>query len=84
MLIFGFAYGAAMGSFGGVAGERAWQLLYSAVKAPLLLLATFAIGLPFFFVLNTLYGLRRDFREALRRWPPPRRGWPSCWPPARR
>jgi len=66
VLIFGCAYGAAMGSFGGVAGERALQLLYSAVKTPLLLLATFAICLPFFFVLNTLYGLRRDFREALR------------------
>ena len=37
-----------------------------ALKAPLLLLATFSIGLPSFFVLNTLFGLRRDFREVLR------------------
>jgi hypothetical protein len=66
VLVFGFLYGAAMGSYGGIGGDRGWQLLYSAIKAPLLLLATFAIGLPSFFVLNTLYGLRRDFREALR------------------
>jgi hypothetical protein len=63
---FGFAYGLAMGSYGGLGGDRAWQLLYSGLKVPLLLLATFAIGLPNFFVLNTLFGLRRDFREALR------------------
>jgi hypothetical protein len=66
VLVFGFLYGAAMGSYGGAGGGRVWQLLYSAIKAPLLLLATFFIGLPNFFVLNTLYGLRRDFREALR------------------
>jgi hypothetical protein len=66
VFIFGFLYGAAMGSYGGLGGDRALQMLYSAVKAPLLLLATFFIGLPSFFVLNTLYGLRRDFREALR------------------
>jgi hypothetical protein len=56
----------AMGSYGGVAGDRAGQLLISGLKVPLLLLLTFAIGLPNFFVLNTLFGLRRDFREALR------------------
>ncbi len=66
ILVFGCTYGAAMGSYGGLGGDRALQLLYSAAKAPLLLLATFAICLPFFFVLNTLLGLRRDFREALR------------------
>ena len=66
MAVFGFLYGAAMGSYGGLAGDRAWQVLYSGLKAPLLLLATFLIGLPSFFVLNTLFGLRRDFREALR------------------
>lgn len=66
VIVFGAVYGAAMGSYGGVGGQRVWLLLYAAVKTPLLLLATFAIGLPFFFVLNTLYGLRREFREALR------------------
>ncbi len=66
VFVFGFLNGLAMGSYGGVAGDRAWQLLYSGLKVPLLLLATFFIGLPSFFVLNTLFGLRRDFREALR------------------
>ena len=66
VLLFGFMYGIAMGSYGGVGGDRVWQLLYSGLKVPLLLLATFFIGLPSFFVLNTLFGLRRDFREALR------------------
>lgn len=66
VLTFGFLYGTAMGSYGGLGGERIWQLLYSGLKVPVLLLATFLIGLPNFFVLNTLFGLRRDFREALR------------------
>jgi hypothetical protein len=63
---FGMLYGIAMGSFGGLSGDRGLQIVYSAVKVPLLLLATFAIGLPSFFVVNTLFGLRRDFVEALR------------------
>ena len=33
---------------------------------PLLLLATSVIALPSFFVLNTLFGLRRDFVQAVR------------------
>lgn len=65
-LVLGFLYGAAMGSYGGLGGDHAWQLLISGVKVPLLLFLTFLIGLPNFFVLNTLFGLRRDFREALR------------------
>ena len=64
--VFGLLYGGVMGTFGGVLGDRAWQVLYSAVKVPLLLLATFAISLPSFFVLNTLFGLRRDLGEAIR------------------
>ncbi|MBI3866113.1 MAG: hypothetical protein HY290_29900 [Planctomycetia bacterium] len=66
VLVFGVAYGTAMGTFGGVLGERFWQVAYSAAKVPLLLLVTFCIGLPSFFVLNTLYGLRDDFGEAVR------------------
>jgi hypothetical protein len=66
LLVFGMIYGAAMGSFGGISGDHAWQIAFSAVKVPLLLLATFAIGLPSFFVINTLVGLRRDFVESLR------------------
>ena len=66
VLVFGVAYGTVMGTFGGVFGERFWQVAYSAAKVPLLLLVTFGIGLPSFFVLNTLYGLRDDFGEAVR------------------
>lgn len=64
--LFGILYGATMGTFGGFRGERALQLLYSGVKVPLLLLVTFALSLPSFFVLNTLLGLRDDFSQVLR------------------
>ena len=66
VFLFGMLYGAVMGSFGGVGVDRLWQVAFSAIKVPLLLLVTFLIGLPSFFVLNTLFGLRRDFAEALR------------------
>jgi hypothetical protein len=63
----GMFYGAAMGMFGGFAGDRPWQMLFSAIKLPLLLLATFALCLPFFFVLHALCGLRQDFGAAVRK-----------------
>jgi hypothetical protein len=66
VMVFGMFYGAVMGTFGGVSGDRPWQILYSAVKVPLLLLVTFTISLPSFFVLNTLFGLRRDVGDAVR------------------
>ncbi len=66
VVIFGLAYGAVMGSFGGVLGERFWQVVFSAVKVPLLLAATFALSLPSFFVVNTLFGLRSDFQHSMR------------------
>ena len=66
ILLFGMMYGAVMGSFGGFVGDRLWQILYSALKVPLLLTSAFAISLPSFFVLNTLFGLRDDFGEAIR------------------
>ena len=65
LVAFGVAYGAVMGTWGGLLGAHALQILISASKVPVLLLATFAITLPSFFVLNTLLGLRADFREAL-------------------
>lgn len=65
-LVAGMAYGAVMGTFGGFGGDRVWQIIFSALKVPLLLTVTFAIGLPSFFVLNSLFGLRDDFGEALR------------------
>ena len=66
LVLFGMLYGAAMGTFEGIGGDRLWQVLYAALKVPLLLLVTFLIGLPSFFVLNTLFGLRGDFVQALR------------------
>ena len=64
VLVFGLFYGAVMGSFGGIFGDRALQVLYSALKVPMLLLVTFLISLPSFFVINTLLGLRQDFAQA--------------------
>src|SRR5215210_4606191 len=64
--LFGLFYGAVMGTFGGVQGERVLQLLYSGLKVPLLLLVTFGLSLPSFFVLNTLLGVRGDFAYVLR------------------
>jgi hypothetical protein len=64
VLAFGMVYGAVMGGFGGIWGQRLWQVLNSALKVPLLLLGTSLIAWPSFFVLNTLAGLRRDFFRA--------------------
>jgi hypothetical protein len=65
-LLFGTFYGAAMGCFGGWGAGRALQILFSALKVPLLLQVTFVLSLPSFFLLNTLLGLREDFGCALR------------------
>ena len=46
--------------------DRSLQIVFAAVKVPLLLTVTFLVGLPGFFVLNTLMGLRSDFWEAVR------------------
>jgi hypothetical protein len=68
LILFGLLYGAAMGSFRGLVSQSQWlrQIIYSAVKVPLLLTATFLISLPSFYVLNSLLGLRRDFASAVR------------------
>ncbi len=66
IVVFGTIYGAVMGSFGGVFGRRFLQVVYSAAKVPLLLMLTFALSLPSFFVINTLLGLRSDFTYAVR------------------
>jgi hypothetical protein len=65
IVIAGCAYGAVMGTFGGVGPQRAAQIVYSAVKVPLLLSAAFLLSLPSFFVLNTLMGLRRDWGRSV-------------------
>ena len=62
LVVCGLAYGAVMGSFGG----RPLQAVFSAMKVPLLLLATVGLSLPSFFIVNTLLGLRDDFARALR------------------
>jgi hypothetical protein len=66
LLFFSILYGAIMGTFGGISGDRAAQVLFAAIKVPILLLATFSISLPSFFVLNNLLGLREDFHQSMR------------------
>ncbi|QEL20036.1 hypothetical protein [Limnoglobus roseus] len=59
-------YGMVMGAFGGLTPDRVVQVLYSAIKVPILLMATTLLAIPSFFVLNTLAGLRADFGTAVR------------------
>jgi hypothetical protein len=66
VVLCGGAYGAMMGSFWGESHPRAAQMIFSGVKVPLLLLGTFAMSVPFFFVVNTLLGLRADFSRVMR------------------
>jgi hypothetical protein len=65
LIAAGCCYGAVMGTFGGVGLSRLPQIACSAVKVPLLLSATFLISLPSFFVINTLMGLRGDWRQVI-------------------
>ncbi len=66
ILGFGMLYGGVMGTYSGLAGDRPWQLLYSALKVPFLIMTTFTLSLPSFYVVNTLLGLRPDFPRVLR------------------
>ncbi|MGD9645032.1 MAG: hypothetical protein AB7U73_04920 [Pirellulales bacterium] len=66
IVVCGVAYGAVMGSLNGFAGDRLLQVVYSAVKVPLLLGVTSAVCVPSFFVLNSLLGVRNDLAIALR------------------
>src|SRR5262245_41686859 len=65
VLTFGPLYGIVMGSYSVTAADRVALSIFSAAKVPLLLLVTSVVCLPGFFVLNTVLGLRDDFREAL-------------------
>ncbi|MFK7819352.1 MAG: hypothetical protein AB8G99_11590 [Planctomycetaceae bacterium] len=62
IVVCGCTYGTVMGSF----SLRPLQMLYSALKVPLLFAVTFVISLPAFYVLNTLAGLRDDFNQSIR------------------
>lgn len=64
--IFGITYGAVMGAYAGLSLDRWQQILYSAVKVPLLILVSFALSVPSFYVFHGLLGLSRDFPAALR------------------
>ena len=67
VLLSGAFYGALMGTFGGFGGHLSgWQMLFSAIKVPSLLLITFALCLPAFFVINALVGVAEDFVQARR------------------
>ena len=66
VVAYGMFYGGVMGSYGGPNGWRLWQAVYSAVKVPFLMMTTFLLSLPSFFVLNTLFGLRDDFGRVVR------------------
>jgi hypothetical protein len=66
IVAFGMFYGVVMGTYGGIGGSRIWQVVYSAVKVPFLLITTFALSLPSFLVVNTLLGLRNDFAQVVR------------------
>jgi hypothetical protein len=68
LVLCGLFYGAVMGTFRALASQPQWlrQIVYSALKVPLLLTVTFVISLPSFFVVNTLVGLRSDFVRSVR------------------
>ena len=66
IVCFGMFYGGMMGTYGGSDGHRLLQVVYSAVKVPFLLIATFGLSLPSFLVINTLLGLRSDFGRVVR------------------
>src|SRR5438552_4256347 len=66
VLTFGLFYGAIMGCYGGLAEDRLRQPLYSALKVPLLLLVTFSLSIPSFYILNLLFVLGGAFPEVLR------------------
>ena len=70
VIICGMTYGAVMGSYAMTSGHRSAieqlpQMFYSATKVPLLFFVTVLVSLPSFFVINSLLGLRDDFREAV-------------------
>jgi hypothetical protein len=66
IILCGSFYGGVMGSFAGHGSVRWLQILYSAIKVPMLLGISFVLAVPSFFILSSLLGLRDDFRSAIR------------------
>lgn len=67
MVCGGFIYGSVMGSYAKTLDSiRPWQVLFSGLKVPLLLSATFLLSLPSFYVANMMMGLHQDFGYAFR------------------
>jgi hypothetical protein len=73
LIILGVLYGCCMGAFavvsrwsGPVAGSGWLQLVYSAVKVPMLFVLTLLITLPSLYVFNALVGCRLVFSAVLR------------------
>ncbi len=58
-------YGAAMGSYGLLNGDSGLQILFSAIKTPMLIVVTFLLTFPSFWVINTMLGLRADMRPVI-------------------
>ena len=68
-VVFSAIYGIVMGGFGFVVRGETRLLVYPllvAFKTPALLLITFALCVPSFYVVNAILGLRDDFAHALR------------------
>jgi hypothetical protein len=65
VVIFGGVYGAVMGAFGVLEPGHAVQMVFGAIKVPMLLGVSFCLSLPSFMVLNTLLGVRSDTRQVL-------------------
>jgi hypothetical protein len=59
-------FGAVMGSYAVHGPPHVRQILYSALKVPMLLGVSFALTLPSYFLFCTLTGLRDEFRPAIR------------------
>jgi hypothetical protein len=59
-------YGTALGSLGGLHLRSLWQMVYSSIKLPMLLVITFWLTIPSFFILASLLGLRGDFTTAFK------------------
>ena len=62
VVVGGLTYGAAMGTFGG----WRWQILFAALKVPLLIGICTVVCLPTFYVLHLLLGIGDEFGAALR------------------